>query len=66
MKQYKNISKSRQKNQEKEILEVQLYKRISNMALWRANNKPPVEMMVADFELKLSKPYKEDRKKNDT
>ena len=36
------------------------------MALWRANNKPPVEMMVADFEMKLSKPNKEDRKKNDT
>ncbi len=60
MKQYKNISKSKQKNREKKIQGVPLYSgqvkvlaispfgASSNIALWRADNKPPLEVVVAN------------------
>ena len=45
MKQYKNISKSKQRNQEKKIQEVPLYKRTSNnacgTALWGEQKQRP-------------------------
>ena len=54
--------KNKQKNQEKKIQEVPLYSgpvkmlvtppfgASSNIALWRAYSKPPVELVVADLE----------------
>ena len=61
-KQYKNILKSKQRNQEKKIQEVPLYSgpvkvlaippfwASSKKALLRANTKPPVELVVADLD----------------
>lgn len=47
MKQYRNVSKSRQRNQEKKIQEVPLYKRTSNNAceppFWARSNNGPLE-----------------------
>ncbi len=63
MRQFRNIYKSRQKNQEKKIQEVPLYSgpvnvlatppfgASSNIALWRAKIKLPVELVVADRNL---------------
>lgn len=58
MEQYKNIQKSRQKKRKKKIQEIPPYSGSvkalaippfgagSSIALWRANNQPPLEVVV--------------------
>ena len=56
MKQYKNISNSKQKNREGvplysgqvKVLAISPFGASSNIALWRADNKPPLEVVVAN------------------
>ena len=63
MKLCRSTLRSRQKNQEKKIIAVPLYSgpvemlaippcgASSNIALWRAKIKPPVELVVGDLEI---------------